>query len=63
MTRSGLAFLLLFGLWPLAAGGCSLIVDFDPKLLLDAGVDAGVDAGPDAGPDGSVDAAVAAEER
>jgi hypothetical protein len=63
MTRSRFAFVLLFALWPPAAGGCSLIVDFDPKLLPDAGVDAGLDAGPDAGPDGSVDAAVEAEGR
>lgn len=61
MTRSSIAFLLFFGLLPLAAGGCSLIVDFDTKLLLDAGLDAGMDAGPDAG--GSVDASVEARAR
>jgi hypothetical protein len=63
MTRSRFAFVLLFALWQLGAGGCSLIVDFDPKLLLDAGVDAGLAVGPDAAPDGSVDAAVQAEGR
>ena len=26
-------------------GGCSLVVDFDRSLLVDAGVDAGLDAG------------------
>jgi len=63
MPRSGFAYLFLFVLWTPAVGGCSLIVDFDPKLLIDAGIDAGMDAGPDAGPDGSVDAAVEAEGR
>jgi hypothetical protein len=57
MPRSGFAFPFLVVLWTLAVGGCSLIVDFDPTLLIDAGVDAGTDAGPD----GSVDAAVEAD--
>jgi hypothetical protein len=61
MPRSGFAFPFLVVLWTLAVGGCSLIVDFDPTLLIDAGVDAGTDAGPDAGPDGSIDAAVEAD--
>ena len=41
-------------------GGCSLLVDFDRSLLVDAGVDASVDPGPDeiaeAGEDAAVDA-------
>ena len=45
-------------------GGCSLVVEFDRALLVDAAVDGGVDAGlegaPDAGPDSSVDASAAA---
>jgi len=61
MTRSSIGFLLFFGLLPLAAGGCSLIVDFDTKLPLDAGLDAGMDAEPDAGD--SVDASVEARAR
>ncbi|MFA9470868.1 MAG: hypothetical protein ACERNK_09860 [Deltaproteobacteria bacterium] len=32
-------------------GGCSLLVDFDRSLLVDAGVDAGVDASVDASVD------------
>ena len=32
-------------------GGCSLIVDFDRSLLVDASVDASLDGGFDAGPD------------
>lgn len=36
-------------------GGCSLVVDFDRALLIDAGVDAGVDGGADAGLDAAVD--------
>jgi len=32
-------------------GGCSLLVDFDRNLLVDAGVDAGVDASVDASVD------------
>jgi len=32
-------------------GGCSLLVDFDRSLLVDAGVDAGVDASVDVRPD------------
>lgn len=43
-------------------GGCSLVVDFDPRLLVDAGVDASFDggfgAGPDSGPDSGSDAGV-----
>lgn len=42
-------------------GGCSLVVDFDRRLLVDASVDASLDgrfdAGPDVGADG-VDAGV-----
>lgn len=41
-------------------GGCSLIVDFDRSLLVDASADAsldgGFDAGLDPGPDAGVDA-------
>jgi hypothetical protein len=37
-----------------AIGGCSLIVDFDESLLVDAGTDGGIDAGTDGGADGSV---------
>ncbi|MBW1907310.1 MAG: hypothetical protein JRJ24_18815 [Deltaproteobacteria bacterium] len=37
-------------------GGCSLVVDFDRSLLVDAGVDAGLDAAVDAGEDAAVDA-------
>ena len=32
-------------------GGCSLLVDFDRSLLVDAGVDASVDASVNVGPD------------
>ena len=39
-------------------GGCSLLVDFDRSLLVDAGVDAGVDAAVDASIDVGEDAAV-----
>lgn len=41
-------------------GGCSLLVDFDRSLLVDAGVDASVDVRPDemaeVGEDAAVDA-------
>ena len=41
-------------------GGCSLLVDFDRSLLVDAGVDASVDVRPDemaeVGEDAGVDA-------
>jgi len=49
----------LFAVTAIAAliGGCSLLVDFDRSLLVDAGVDAGPDAnvstGEDAGADGN----------
>jgi hypothetical protein len=36
--------------------GCSLVVDFDRSLLVDASVDAGLDGGVDAGSDAGVDA-------
>jgi hypothetical protein len=39
-------------------GGCSLIVDFDRSLLVDASVDASLDGGFDAGPDPGADAGV-----
>jgi hypothetical protein len=32
-------------------GGCSLVVDFDRALLIDAGVDGGADAGSDSAVD------------
>lgn len=37
-----------------AISACSLIVDFDESLLVDAGVDGAVDAATDGGEDGSV---------
>jgi len=39
-------------------GGCSLIVDFDRSLLVDASVDGGFDAGPDPGRSAGADAGV-----
>jgi hypothetical protein len=51
--------LRLFAITAIAVliGGCSLLVDFDRSLLVDAGVDAGPDAnvstGQDAGADGN----------
>ena len=39
--------LLLIGM--LTASGCSLVVDFDRSLLIDAGTDGGVDASVEAG--------------
>lgn len=39
-----LAFVVLT---TVACGGCSLVVEFDPSLLADAGPDAGVDASVD----------------
>jgi hypothetical protein len=39
----------------LGLGGCSLVVDFDRSLLLDAGPDGGVDISGDAGDDRSAD--------
>jgi hypothetical protein len=41
-----------------ALGGCSLIVDFDRSLLVDAGTDGGADASVDAAVDAGDDAAV-----
>jgi len=51
--------LRLFAITAIAVliGGCSLLVDFDRSLLVDAGVDSGPDAnvstGEDAGADGN----------
>lgn len=39
-------------------GGCSLVVDFDRALLIDAGVDGGADAGVDAAVDAGSNSAV-----
>lgn len=53
------AGLLLTVVSSFGATGCSLIVDFDRRLLVDAGVEGGdgaVDGDPDGGPDAGDDA-------
>jgi len=56
MTRFKPLRLLLATSLALALSACSLVVDFDRSLLLDAGVDAGPDAASDAGDEEVVDA-------
>ena len=52
-----LAPLLYFlATWMLSATGCSQVVDFDRRLLVDASIDASGDATLDAGVDAGVDA-------
>jgi hypothetical protein len=51
-----LRFTALVFVAALSLGGCSLVVDFDRSLLVDAGVDGGT---PDASVDGSTEASVA----
>lgn len=48
--RTGITKLIIGALLVVPATGCSLVVDFDRSLLLDAGVDAGVDASQDIRP-------------
>jgi hypothetical protein len=51
MTRFP-ALLCLVAIWMLASAcGCSQVVDFDRRLLVDASVDASLDASLDAGVD------------
>ena len=57
MRRARTSLLALFApLALLTLGGCSLVVDFDRSLLVDAGADGGVDAGAAAAADVSADA-------
>lgn len=45
MRRAVYILLLAFSCFAALAGGCTLVVDFDRSLLLDAGVDPDGDAG------------------
>ncbi len=51
MTRSAYLLCCAAMLFAASLGGCSLVVDFDRSLLVDAAVDPSPDAGVDAGPD------------
>ena len=55
MRFDTLLFLLAMGL-ALVVSGCSLVVDFDRSLLVDAGVDASPDASIDSGSEETADA-------
>jgi hypothetical protein len=57
MMRSRLLCYVITTVVAVFSGGCSLVVDFDRALLVDAGTDGGVDAGFDAGVDAGTDAA------
>jgi hypothetical protein len=54
MGRRGVPTILLAAIVAGAIAGCSLIVDFDESLLVDAGTDASADGATDGGADGSV---------
>lgn len=55
MARFGWTLTVIGLLLAIFVGGCSLVVDFDRRLLLDAGVDAGIDGGVDQAPSAEVD--------
>lgn len=55
MTRSAYLLCCAATLFAASLGGCSLVVDFDRSLLVDAAVDPSPDASLDAGPDAGVD--------
>jgi len=48
MMRPGSLLYVTTAVVAVFIGGCSLVVDFDRELLVDAGTDGGVDAGFDA---------------
>jgi len=56
MTRFDTLPVLLATVLALVVSGCSLVVDFDRSLLVDAGVDAAPDASVDAGGEEPADA-------
>ncbi len=58
MARFGPSFTVASLLLAVLVGGCSLVVDFDRSLLLDAGLDGGVEAGA-----GAADAALVDSKR